>query len=101
VTQQLDETKLHVFIGKMLGDIGGAMSVPTTRIGFRLGLFDELAKAPATSAELAERAGGLLHAAALANGLGATARDFVRREGTKERMVEETLRAYKELVPRP
>jgi SAM-dependent methyltransferase len=59
MTQQLDETKLNEFIGKMLGDIGGAMSVPTTRIGFRLGLFDELVKAPATAAELAGRAGGL------------------------------------------
>lgn len=54
-----DEAKLHQFIGKMLGDLGGAMSVPTVRIGFRLGLFDELAKAPATAAELAARAGGL------------------------------------------
>lgn len=30
---QLDETKLHSFIGKMLGDLGGAFSVPTVRIG--------------------------------------------------------------------
>lgn len=59
MAQTLDEAKLHEFIGKMLGDLGGAMSVPTARIGFRLGLFDELAKAPATSAELAARAGGL------------------------------------------
>jgi SAM-dependent methyltransferase len=59
MTLQLNEAKLHEFVGKMLGDIGGAMSVPTTRIGFRLGLFDELAKAPATAAELAQRAGGL------------------------------------------
>lgn len=59
MAQALDETKLHEFVGKMLGDIGGAMSVPTARIGFRLGLFDELAKAPATAAELAQRAGGL------------------------------------------
>ena len=59
MAQALDEAKLHEFIGKMLGDIGGAMSVPTARIGFRLGLFDELAKAPATAAELAQRAGGL------------------------------------------
>lgn len=56
---QLDEAKLHEFVGKMLGDIGGAMSVPTARIGFRLGLFDELAKAPATPADLARKCGGL------------------------------------------
>lgn len=57
--QVLNEAKLNEFVGKMLGDLGGAMSVPTTRIGFRLGLFDALAKAPASAAELARRAGGL------------------------------------------
>ena len=57
---QLNEQKFHAFIGKMLGDLGGAFSVPTTRIGFRLGLFDALnAGGPATAAELAARAGGL------------------------------------------
>ncbi|TMJ19616.1 MAG: class I SAM-dependent methyltransferase [Alphaproteobacteria bacterium] len=55
----IDEEKLHAFIGKMLGDIGGAMSVPTVRIGHRLGLFAALDEGPATAAELAERAGGL------------------------------------------
>ena len=55
----IDEAKLNAFIGKMLSDLGGAMSVPTVRLGLRLGLFDELAKAPATAAELARRAGGL------------------------------------------
>ena len=57
---QLDENKLNAFIGKMLGDLGGAFSVPTTRIGLRLGLFDALhASGPASAAELAARAGGL------------------------------------------
>ncbi len=55
----IDEAKFHAFIGKMLGDLGGAMSVPTVRIGLRLGLFDALASAPATSEALAERAGSL------------------------------------------
>ncbi len=55
----LDEARLHVFVGKMLGDLGGAMSVPTVRLGMRLGLFDALSEAPATAGELAERAGGL------------------------------------------
>ena len=55
----IDEAKLHNFVGKMLNDLGGAISVPTVRVGFRLGLFDALAKAPATSAQLAQRAGGL------------------------------------------
>jgi len=57
---QLDEGKLHEFVGKMLGDLGGAFSVPTARLGFRLGLFDALNEGgPATAAELARRAGGL------------------------------------------
>lgn len=59
MAQALDEAKLNEFIGKMLGDLGGAMSVPTVRIGFRLGLFDGLAKGPATAAELAARCGNL------------------------------------------
>jgi SAM-dependent methyltransferase len=57
---QLDEGKLHEFVGKMLGDLGGAMSVPTVRLGLRLGLFEALHKGgPATAEELAKRAGGL------------------------------------------
>ncbi|HWU72763.1 MAG TPA: class I SAM-dependent methyltransferase [Sphingomonas sp.] len=55
----IDDAKFHAFVGKMLGDLGGAMSVPTVRIGLRLGLFDALADSPATAAELARRAGGL------------------------------------------
>ena len=59
-TLQPDPDKLHAFVGKMLGDLGGAFSVPTVRIGFRLGLYDALsASGPLTSSELAERAGGL------------------------------------------
>jgi len=57
---QVNEAKLNQLIGKMLGDLGGAFSVPTTRIGFRLGLFDALQKAgPVTAEDLAARAGGL------------------------------------------
>ena len=55
----INEAKLHDFVGKMLGDLGGAISVPTVRLGFRLGLFDALAEAPATAAELARKTGGL------------------------------------------
>jgi 2-polyprenyl-3-methyl-5-hydroxy-6-metoxy-1,4-benzoquinol methylase len=54
---ELDMDKLHAFVGKMLGDLGGAMSVPTVRIGIRLGLFDALTQGPATSIELAQRTG--------------------------------------------
>lgn len=57
---QPNEAKLNELIGKMLGDLGGAFSVPTARIGFRLGLFDALEKGgPATAEDLAARAGGL------------------------------------------
>lgn len=55
----IDEARLHAFVGKMLGDLGGATSVPTVRIGLRLGLFDALAQGAATVGELAARAGGL------------------------------------------
>lgn len=49
---------LNALVGKMLGDLGGAFSVPTVRIGFRLGLFQSLhADGPATPAQLASRLG--------------------------------------------
>ena len=54
----IDNDKLNALVGKMLGDLGGAFSVPTTRIGYRLGLFDALHdKGPATATELATRTG--------------------------------------------
>ena len=57
---EVDGPTLNNLVGKMLGDLGGAYSVPTVRIGFRLGLFDALhTGGPATVAELAARAGGL------------------------------------------
>jgi SAM-dependent methyltransferase len=57
---KLDENKLNEFVGKMLGDLGGAFSVPSVRLGLRLGLFDALnAGGAATAGQLAERAGGL------------------------------------------
>ena len=53
---EVDSDKLNTLVGKMLGDLGGALSVPTVRIGFRLGLFDALHReGPATAAELAAR----------------------------------------------
>jgi ubiquinone/menaquinone biosynthesis C-methylase UbiE len=55
---EVDLDKLHAFVGKMLGDLGGAFSVPTIRLGYRLGLFDSLrTDGPASAAELAERLG--------------------------------------------
>ena len=52
----LDETKLNQFIGQILGDLGGALSVSLVRIGDRLGLYKALhANGPMTSAELAAK----------------------------------------------
>jgi 2-polyprenyl-3-methyl-5-hydroxy-6-metoxy-1,4-benzoquinol methylase len=54
----IDHDKLGALVGKMLGDLGGAYSVPTVRIGFRLGLFEALHRdGAATPAELALRTG--------------------------------------------
>jgi SAM-dependent methyltransferase len=54
----IDEGKLNALVGKMLGDLGGAFSVPTTRIGYRLGLFDNLHReGPASIEELGRRTG--------------------------------------------
>jgi 2-polyprenyl-3-methyl-5-hydroxy-6-metoxy-1,4-benzoquinol methylase len=56
----INEDKLNQLVGKMLGDLGGAFSVPTVRMGLRLGLFDALHQAgPLSSEALARKAGGL------------------------------------------
>jgi 2-polyprenyl-3-methyl-5-hydroxy-6-metoxy-1,4-benzoquinol methylase len=53
----IDEGKLNVFIGQMLGDLGGASSVAMVRLGGSLGLYDTLhANGPMTSAQLAKAA---------------------------------------------
>lgn len=53
-----DEAKLHEFVGRLLGDLGGALSVSLVRIGDRLGLYKALrAHGPMTPGELATRAG--------------------------------------------
>jgi 2-polyprenyl-3-methyl-5-hydroxy-6-metoxy-1,4-benzoquinol methylase len=55
---EVNTETLNTLIGKMLGDLGGAFSVPTVRIGFRLGLFESLhSTGSATAAELARRLG--------------------------------------------
>lgn len=54
---EVNPDTLNALIGKMLTDLGGAFSVPTVRIGLRLGLFERLhAGGPATAGDLA---GGL------------------------------------------
>ncbi len=54
----VDEAKLEQFIGKMLGDLGGAFSVPMVRIGDKLGPYKALnEKGPMTPSELATETG--------------------------------------------
>lgn len=53
----IDEGKLNVFIGQILGDLGGASSVAMVRLGGSLGLYDTLhANGPMTSTQLAKTA---------------------------------------------
>jgi 2-polyprenyl-3-methyl-5-hydroxy-6-metoxy-1,4-benzoquinol methylase len=55
--KMVDEAKLNEFIGQMLGDLGGALSVSMVRMGDRLGLYKALHTHGAmTSAELASKA---------------------------------------------
>ncbi|MEO8925832.1 MAG: class I SAM-dependent methyltransferase [Caulobacteraceae bacterium] len=82
---QLDEGKLHEFVGKMLGDLGGAFSVPTVRIGLRLGLFDTLHEGgPATAGELAKRAGGLAERYVREWALAQAANGYIDYDGASE-----------------
>lgn len=85
MAQALDEARLHDFVGKMLGDLGGAMGVPTTRIGFRLGLFDALRQGPASAAELAHRAGGLHERYVREWALAQTANGYVEYDPASDR----------------
>jgi SAM-dependent methyltransferase len=53
----LDEAKLNEFVGKMVGDMGAAMTAALMIIGDKLGLYKELANGPVSSGELAKRTG--------------------------------------------
>ena len=54
----LDEAELNAFVGKVLGDLGGAVSVPLVRIGDALGLYRAIAEiGPATAEDVAEAVG--------------------------------------------
>jgi SAM-dependent methyltransferase len=58
MTQTLDETRLHEYMGKILNDFGAAVSAPLVLLGDRLGLFRCLAQeGPLRSKGLAERTG--------------------------------------------
>ena len=53
----LDETRLNDFIGQVLGDLGGAVSIPLVRIGDALGLYATLDRiGPSTPEDLAAAA---------------------------------------------
>jgi SAM-dependent methyltransferase len=55
--RMVDEAKLHQFVGHILGDLGGALSVSLVRLGDQLGLYKALnEKGPMTSGELAKEA---------------------------------------------
>jgi 2-polyprenyl-3-methyl-5-hydroxy-6-metoxy-1,4-benzoquinol methylase len=54
----IDEAKLNELIGRVLGDLGGAMSIAVVRMGDSLGLYKALhAKGPLTPAALAAATG--------------------------------------------
>lgn len=53
----IDQAKTEAFLGKVLSDTSGMTVTILASIGDRFGLFQDLAQAPATSAELASRAG--------------------------------------------
>ena len=54
----VDEAKLNEFVGRMLGDMGSALSAPLVMLGDKLGLYKSLAGAGWTSShELARRTG--------------------------------------------
>ena len=53
----VDEAKLQDFLGKVVGDVGAALSGALVVLGDRLGLWKALANGAATPAELAERSG--------------------------------------------
>jgi SAM-dependent methyltransferase len=53
----VDMTRLDQFVGQVLGDLGGALSVALVRMGDRLGLYKALSEnGPMTSGELASAA---------------------------------------------
>ncbi|HEX6994177.1 MAG TPA: class I SAM-dependent methyltransferase [Gammaproteobacteria bacterium] len=53
----VDQAKLDAFLGKAVTDLGASISAVLVLIGDELGFYRELAAAPLTAAELAERTG--------------------------------------------
>jgi SAM-dependent methyltransferase len=58
LTTSIDESRLEAFVYRILDEVGAAMNVPLTVIGFRLGLYKAMADGePVTPQELAEKTG--------------------------------------------
>jgi ubiquinone/menaquinone biosynthesis C-methylase UbiE len=53
----IDADKLHEFVGKFLRDLGATVAAGNVVIGHRLGLYQALAKGPASAADLASATG--------------------------------------------
>ncbi|MCF7223423.1 class I SAM-dependent methyltransferase [Marilutibacter chinensis] len=53
----IDQDRLNQFLGRALGDLGGAMSATLVLVGDQLGLYRALAKEPTTPAGLARATG--------------------------------------------
>ncbi|MEP7020212.1 MAG: SAM-dependent methyltransferase, partial [Pseudonocardiales bacterium] len=51
----IDQDKLGAFLGRFVGDLGATMAAGNVVVGDRLGLYRELAAAPASAEELARR----------------------------------------------
>ena len=58
----VDPDRLQAFLGRMVGDVGAALSAGLVLLGDRLGLYRALADAgPVTAAELADLTGTSIH----------------------------------------
>ena len=57
MTVQVNEERLHAFLGKAVGDLGAAVSGVLVSIGDELGFYKALAAEPLTASELASRTG--------------------------------------------
>src|SRR5579864_6551751 len=54
----IDQSKLHEFVGKFVGDLGAALHAPTVILGEKLGLYRAMADSgPLTASDLAAKTG--------------------------------------------
>ncbi|WP_037283872.1 class I SAM-dependent methyltransferase [Rubellimicrobium mesophilum] len=87
--QILDQGRLEALVGRVLGDLGGAMSVPLVRMGDALGLYAALKEiGPATVEDLAQATG--CHARYVREWLSAQAASgYITSEGDRFRLTPE------------